>query len=124
MERSLRRRTSRQAAASARWVAPRGLDGVLAARSGEAAPGLGLGKALAHEGGDHRLALRLREHAQRIPTSTATKPWSSAARTERAAQRASLRKLVRREERQKVRERWFASDTGVRTFSQNTFPRL
>lgn len=60
----------------------------------------------------------------RIPTPTATKPWSSAARTERAAQRASLRKLVRREERQKDRERWFASDAGVRTFSQNTFPRL
>ena len=59
----------------------------------------------------------------RIPTSTATKPWSSAARTERAAQRASLRKLVRREERQKVRDRWFASDAGVLTFSQNTFPR-
>lgn len=59
----------------------------------------------------------------RIPTPTAAKPWSSAARTERAAHWASERDVVLSEDRQKERERWFASDAGVRTLSQNTFPR-
>lgn len=105
-------------------VAPRGFDGVLAARTGEAAAGFGLGEALAHEGVITASPSVPESMPNRIPTSTATKPWWSAARTERAAERASEREVVCSDERQKERERWFARRAGVRTFSQNTFPRL
>lgn len=98
IERSLRRRTSR-----------------LAARTGEAAAGFGLGKARVREGGDHRLALRLREHAQ---------PHSDLDRHEALVERGppgtdgALGFRART-----ARKRWFASDAGVRTFSRNAFPR-
>jgi len=106
-------------------VAPRGFDGVRAARPGKAR--------LRRVSASARLlctravitaspcAAVIMPNC--IPTSTATKPWSSAARMERAAQQASEREVVRSEERQKDRERWLASDAGVPTLSQNTFPR-
>jgi hypothetical protein len=57
-----------------------------------------------------------------IPASIARKPMSSAARTIRAAARASRSEVVRREERQNGGRR-FARAAGVRTFSQRIRPR-